>query len=462
MRFLEAVGEGFKAAGMMFSGRKAHWWGTFLNRATWDLRREVGDGTSNSIIVATLGWISRNFPEAPFRIRERDEDGEWSETQDPGAIRLVDLLRSPNPYFSGVLLWMATIVDYWVNGNAVWWKIRQEGGPGSGAVRELWWIPWALIEPRWPEDGSVYISHYEYKPDPTKTIKIEPTEVVHFRYGLDPDNIRVGRSPLLSILREIFTDDQAAAFSASLLRNLGVPGVVISPVSEDQDMDSDGAKGIKADFSERFGGDNRGAPLVMSQPTNISVLSFNPQQMDLKGLRRVPEERVTAVTGVPAIVAGLGAGLDRSTFANFAEAREAGFEENILPSQRNLASQIDIQLLPDFVVDRSRFLCDFDPTGIRVLQEDQTALWTRAADAASKGLITIASFKQQIGLPVNDEADHVYLRAFNVVTVPEDQTPEESMIQEQAASGPDMGQEPPAGSSNGTVTDGVAQELITA
>lgn len=409
---------GVKAFRMAFQGRTNTLWSAFVGRSSYDYKASVGDGTGNSIVAACLGWIARNFPEAPFRVRQKDDDAEWSATDDPGANRLMDLIRMPNPYFSGTLLWMATIVDFWVHGNALWAKIR--GGPG-GAITELWWIPWAMIVPKWPEDGTTFLSHYEYSPDSTHHIRLEVEDVVHFRYGIDPDNMRVGKSPLTTIIREVFTDDEAASFSASLLRNLGVPGVVISPESPDAVLGQTEADTIKQRFRDSFGGDNRGEPLVMSGKVGVSVLSFSPAQMDLKALRRVPEERVSAVTGVPAIVAGLGAGLDRSTFANFAEARSSGWEENIIPTQRILAGQVQIQLLPEFVADPTDFLADFDVTEVRVLQEDQNAIWTRAGDAASKGLITLAEYKQQIGLPVNEETDRIYLRAFNVVAVPEDQ-----------------------------------------
>lgn len=448
MSILGRVRAGLKAFTMTFSGRGASLWSAFLGRTKYDYAAAVGDGTGNSIVAATLGWIARNFPEAPVRVREKDDQGEWTATDDVGANRMVDLLRKPNAYMSGVLLWMATIVDFWVHGNAFWVKVR--GGPG-GAVTELWWLPWGLVEPKWPKDGSEYLSHYVYKPDAMREVRIEPEDAVHFRYGLDPENIRIGRSPLTTIIREVFTDDEAANFSASLLRNLGVPGVVISPDDDEAILDADAANSIKANFAERFGGDNRGEPLVIGGKVKVQVLSFSPQQMDLKALRRLPEERVSAVTGVPAIVAGLGAGLDRSTFANFAEAREAGWEENLIPTQRILSSQIDVQLLADFVEDVDRFLTDFDTTEVRVLQEDQNALWQRAGDAASKGLITLATFKQQVGLPVDEDTDRIYLRAFNVVAVPE----EDQLPQEEEGTPP--AEEVEGGSSNG---NGAAQELL--
>jgi len=414
MNFLDRIRAGWKA--FRFTGSVGTGWSAFLNRTAYDYAAAVGDGTKNSAVVAALSWIARNFPEAPVRVREYNPDGDLDSTTDPGALRLIQLVARPNAFLSGPLQWMATLVDYWVTGNACWVKVR--GGPG-GAVTELWWVPWSTIKPKWPTDGSTYISHYEYKPDGSTTIRIEPTDVVHFRYGIDPENIRVGRSPIYAVLREVFTDDEAANFSASLVRNMGVPGLVIIP-PEGSVISQDDADTIKAKTKAAFGGDNRGEPLVMSALSDVKVLSFSPEQMNLRELRKLPEERITAVMGVPAIVAGLGAGLDRSTFANYAEAREAAYEENIIPTQRILSSDLDIQLLPDFVADPTKYAIDFDISKVRVLQEDQNGLWTRAGDAAAKGLITLSEFRAQVGLPVDDAIHNVYLRPFNVVEVPED------------------------------------------
>jgi hypothetical protein len=83
----------------------------------------------------------------------------------------------------------------------------------------------------------------------------------------------------------------------------------------------------------------------MTGKTKVEQFGFSPEQLLLRELRRIPEERVTAVLGVPAIVAGLGAGLDRSTFTNMAEAREAAYESGIIPTQRIIAEDIRFQLL---------------------------------------------------------------------------------------------------------------------
>ena len=34
----------------------------------------------------------------------------------------------------------------------------------AGRVVELWYVPHWTIKPEWPQDGSVFISHYLYSP----------------------------------------------------------------------------------------------------------------------------------------------------------------------------------------------------------------------------------------------------------------------------------------------------------
>ena len=80
------------------------------------------------------------------------------------------------------------------------------------------------------------------------------------------------------------------------MRNLGVPGVTIAPANTTNQIIKKPDE-VSDKFRARFSGDERGSVMTFSQPTEIKVLSWNPQQMDLKALRRIPEERVSAVLG---------------------------------------------------------------------------------------------------------------------------------------------------------------------
>ena len=390
-------------------GRSSSWFSMLLGATNYDYRSAAGDGRSNAAVMACVRWAQRTFPEAPVQVSTRNAQGELAPAPEH-ALQL--LLDRPNPYYSGLHLVGALLADLMLTGNGYALKVRT----GNGRVAELWWAPSSLVEPKWPDtDPSVYISHYEYTVE-GDVIRLEPDDVIHVRQGFDPNNIRKGLSDLASLYREVASDNEAANWTASLLRNGAVPGVVISPelpatVSQPQ-LDS-----IKDEFMRRFGGDMKGAPLVLNGPTRVQPLSFNPQEMSLRDVRVIPEERITAVLGIPAIVVGLGAGLQRSTFANYAEAREAAYESFIIPMQRLLAAELQLQLVPDFG-DPTRLRIAFDLSQVRVLQDDQNALHERTRADLLAGLLTLNQALGAVGeAPLTGpEGDVRYLPSTITVT----------------------------------------------
>lgn len=380
------------------------------SRSDWS---RVGDGTGSSTVMAPLLWIARTFPEAPPALYRRADNGQEEQFLDGHA--MLRLLERPNSYYSGPILWMATLVDWNVDGNAYWLKIRDK----AGKVVALWWVPHWLMEPR--GDELAYITHYDYSPSGSPTasstgaavgaIPIDPGDVVHFRFGLDADDPRKGYSPLKSVLREVFTDDEAANFTAAILKNMGVPGLVVSP--EGGKASREQALETKEALLDRFSGDRRGEPLVMTGPTKVEQFGFSPEQLVLRDLRRIPEERVSAVLNVPAIVAGLGAGLDRSTFTNYSEAREAAYEQNIIPSQRILGEDVRFQLLADFETDVFGWRFGFDLSRVRVLADDEDKAARQWIAAYQGGLATRAEGRRALGLTVEGEDHDVFLVPLN-------------------------------------------------
>lgn len=390
--------------------------GSSASAASWQVYQpgrakmaaEVGDGLSSSTVAATLLWIARTFPEAPPILLPVDAAAGQEE-----AVRrhpLLDLLDRPNEYYTGPLLWMATLLDWNANGDAYWLPIRA----ASGQPVELWWVPSWQMEPDGDPTGREFIRRYIYTVD-GKEVSLAPSDVVHFRYGMDPQNPRKGYAPLKAVLREVFTDDEAAVFTASLLRNMGVPGIIVSP-DTDQPIDEGDAKHTKGYLRSQFTGDRRGEPLVMTSRTKVEQFGFSPEQLLLRELRRIPEERVTAVLGIPAVVVGLGAGLERSTFTNMAEAREAAYEAGIIPMQRILAEEVRWQLLPDFADPREHRFA-FDLSKVRVLQEDLYRQMQRLDVGVRGGHVQVYEARKGQGLEVTD-ADRIYLRQANLVEVP--------------------------------------------
>jgi HK97 family phage portal protein len=370
------------------------------------------NGYQSSIIMACAGWIQRTFPEAPQVVQKRNADNEWETIDHP----LTDLMNNPNPFYDGLLLQSAFIADLVISGNAYLLKARS----GAGRPVQLWWTPSSLMTPKWPTNGDEFISHYDYTPG-GYPVQVAIEDVVHYRLGIDPDNLRKGRSPLQSLLREVFTDDEAANMTAALLKNMGVPGLVISPAQDS--VSQQDADAVKAYVKERTTGNRRGDPIVLGSATKVETFGFNPQQMDLKQLRRIPEERISAVLGIPAIVAGLGAGLDRSTYANMAEAREMAYEGGIIPLQRLVASQTGHQLLSDFTDDLVNYRVSYDLSEIRVLQDDEDKLSARTVAQVQGGVCKVMDAQRILGLPIDETQDY-YLRSYTATPVRSGEEPE--------------------------------------
>lgn len=361
-------------------------WLPLLPSTRIDYQVEAGDPVQNGIVMACVLWIARTFPEAPLRHMRRTKTRP-EVVPDSG---LTALLRRPNPYYNGLLLQQATLISWNIAGNAYWIKQRTS----RGILKELWWEPHYSCRPVWNSDSNEFITGYQVLrkghwvgPDGDTQTAFPREDVIHFRNGLDPNNPRMGLSPLGSALREIFTDNEAANFSASLLRNMGIPGIVISPAGNGPEgYMIDDPEGLKNAMVSKFGGDRRGEPLVMQGPIKTEVLSFSPEQLNLEALRNIPEERIPALLGLPSAVAGLGAGLDKNTYNNLKELKASAYESNIIPTQRLIADQLDADLIPEFADDRTDYV-EFDLSKVRALAEDQDAVMKRAVMGYRGGLL---------------------------------------------------------------------------
>jgi len=378
-----------------------------MPRSNYDYQRDVSP-MLNSAVTACVQWYMRTFPEAPICVYANYNETTEKVKPHPAT----DLLRLPNEYYSGSTLMMGVIADYLVNGNAYIMKVRNQ----QNQVIQLWYTPASLIKPKYSRnDATAFITHYEYKPLGS-TIKIDNEDVVHLRYGIDPMNVRMGLSPLKAVLREIFTDDEAANYSASLLRNMGVAGLFIVPRDGSANLSREAAEVMKDKFKERFTGDRRGEPFVSNMPLDIQNISFSPAEMNLRDVRTIPEERVCAVLGVPAIVAGLGAGLSRSTFSNMAEAREMAYENGIIPVQRLIATDLTTQLMTEFET-ANNFEFGFENDNIRILQEDRTIEANRASTLFQGGIITRSEARLMSGMDA-EEVDNIFRAPTNINEVP--------------------------------------------
>jgi HK97 family phage portal protein len=385
-------------------------WQGLLRRTRFDYRKEIGGGFDASVVTAPVHWLQRALPEARLTVKRYRSGGQVDELGDH---KMLDLIRRPNDYYGDIALWSATIWSWCTDGNAYWLKERS----GIGRPAELWYVPHWAMEPVGSRDGSEFLSHYLYSPGGGhRPMEIDPDDVVHFRHGLDPRNPRKGLSPIDGAIREIFMDLESSNFVASLLRNMGVPGVVISPKTGGV-VGADDVQATKAWFQEAFGGDRRGGPLVMGAPTDVSPYGFNPQQMNMSEARDVAEERICACLGVSPAVVGFGAGLQSTKVgATMMELRKLAWHNGVLPMGRAFADELDRSLLPDFG-DTAGMETAWDTGDVQAMQDDRNQAATRWNTMIQGGWAMLAEGREAMGLEV-DESHRIYLRPAMALETP--------------------------------------------
>ena len=395
---------------MVHSGQSGLFSVTQLLPATKiDYAQKVGDGLGSSVLAAPFNWIARNFPQAP-PVVDRSENEQWKKLPKHG---MIDLLRKPNPFYSGRTMFMALSVDIaW--GYAYLLKIRNL----ADEVIQLWWVPRGSLVPEWPRDGTKYVSHYEYTVGGLRQDDIRPEDVIHFRFGLDPRNPRQGLSQVGSLMREVFTDDEAANFAGSILKNMGIIGVVISP-KEGGTASKEDVKELKNYLQQAFTGDKRGEMMAVGSPTDVNVMQYNMQGFDVSPIRDIAEERVCAALGIPAAVVGFGTGLQQTKVgATMKEMRKQAWQDGIIPLQGVMAEELHRSLLPDFEEDTSDLRVRFDTSEVVALQEEEKEKHERVRKDVQGGIITVAQGQALLGYTVDPERD-VYLQPVNLIQLPD-------------------------------------------
>ena len=362
----------------------------------------------NSAALACLNVLGTAFSEPPLKVYLKTQEGEEYIENHPAQI----LLDNPNPNMTANLMNNYIVTSVAVYGDAFILKLRND----AGAVVQLIPLLPEMVEVKGNDEKL--ITKYQYK-QKGNTLDIMPEDMIHLRERIDPRNHRRGLAPLRSVMVEILGDAAASQMGAALVKNTGVPSVVISP-KNDLSMTSDEAENIAEVFGRRFGGENRGRPLVISGgEVDIQTLSFTPKDLELGKLRYINEERISAVLGVPAILAGLGAGLERATYSNAKELREFFTEQKLIPMWNHFANEFTKQLLLEDFESNPAYCFKYDLSNVRALSQDEDATMARIVQGYNAGFITVNEARQANQLPALDNGDY-FVRNMTVAEVPVD------------------------------------------
>lgn len=361
----------------------------------------AGDLLLNSVIAISIDYYIRGFSQAvPMVYKKSDKDDEYEKVPDHP---MLALLANPQLGLAPTRFWSNIIIDYKLYGNAYIRKIRSSA---KGSVIGLQYLPAQSMQPY--GDGTTALTKWRYVNDGIP-YDIQLDDIIQFAYGRDPLDYRIGRSPLMACLREIATDNQASSTSYGLMKNAGLPSLLVSPDVNNEivDVTDDDLRTMKKRLEDSFTGDNAGSIAVMSSPFKVEKVSFSPNEMALDVVRHTPEERITSALGLNCLVLNLSAGLENSTYSNLQEAEAAAWNQGVIPLLTVFAESITQSLLYEFDTTEGEYF-KFDTDSVLALNEDQDAVVARAEKLYKAGIIDRSTAKRMLGFETDPTDEMIY------------------------------------------------------
>lgn len=350
---------------------------------------DAGDLTLNSIVSICLQWIGTSWGMAVPQVG-RMVGKEFK--PDAGRHPVLDLLQKPNPSYGGKWLFWALQNDYWTDGNAYVHMVAA----GSRVV-ELHYLPASCVEPK--PDATGHLLYYEYTVN-GQVIEIQPEEIIHFRFGVDPDNLLKGRAPLRSAFREVVKDNSASDYLAGLFKGGGIPPAVLSPrIGKDQEgyavVTPEDAKKVTEQLQEKTAAEP-GRLRFLSTSLDYHALAFEPGKMGIETILEEPETRIPALFQIPPEVVKLRAGLIRGNEANIKESVRMAWRGNLIPTQDYFAEELTNKLLKRFPASDGKVI-QYDRSAVPELQDDVNAKREQARADFEAGIITLEETRAEGG-----------------------------------------------------------------
>ncbi len=341
---------------------------------------------SQAAVYACILKRANGVSQAPLRIY-KESDGDPDEQPEHG---LRALLANPNPTMSEAEFHVYTITHMDAVGFAALEIVRAQ----AGNPLQLW-----HLRPDWlrfiPQNQAPPTWEYRVPGNIPRTLKAD--EIVIIPSGPNTDLSPVGMSPIEVALREIGINDSATDYLKLFLDTGGMPRVAL--ISEKPINDQAKADAIREKWSQVYGGYRNWTQIALLHGGwKVEQIGASMDELAYPELRALLETHICSVFGVPPILIGIQAGLDASTYSNYAQARKAFFEDTISALWSRIAGAIGRALLPEFG-DATGVYGEFDTSRVVALQEDATTKATRARDALVAGGITLNQFQAALGLP---------------------------------------------------------------
>jgi HK97 family phage portal protein len=350
--------------------------------------------------MAIVNWITRNGVEPKLKVYRRNGDDWEVDPVHPAN----EIIRRPDPENSKInhrLLNQVSLESLTLMGESFIYKLR-----GENSSRVLGLLPVRAASAA-PVVAGGALTGYRISLANKQTVVVDPDDVIHVMDGQDPNDPFRGRSKLKEAGMSVGTDIGAATYVYSLAKSPS-PSYAINPKNKEDEFQDAQAQSLTAGFTNMTSGNRAGSAIVSSLPIDVQRIGFSPDEMMIDKIKAYVDANLASIFGLPAMVAGYQIGLERSTFSNYAEARQAAVEDLLIPMWSMIAAAMTEQLGPDFWGDSQDYEFRYDLSEIRALQDDEDALTERMVKLFTASAIDRATLKRELGMKPLPEDEGVY------------------------------------------------------
>lgn len=319
------------------------------------------------------------------------------------------LVKQPNPFMSEFDLWASIIIYQKLAGCAYFEKERTRGGE----VVKLWPLRPDWIHPIMSSRSVIAGYKYEVPGLSPQTLRAE--DVLDFRM-FDPLNIYKGYPPVAVAARVGDVDNQVTDYLKLFFEKGGTPPGLLT--TKQKLVDSEVAN-IRRRWAERYGGiEGWLHPAVLDSDATYQQIGSSFKDMGFEPLDARQEARICMVLDTPPIIVGAKVGLDRSTFANYGEARSSWWEDSLIPQYVHIVNEIQNDLIPEFDKTNTT-IAAWDYSEVPALRRDDTPKWQTATQAYMNTGITLNEFCDRVGLEQKGTEGDKYFYAGRLMTLEE-------------------------------------------
>lgn len=349
---------------------------------------------SQPAIRTVVDFIARGVADLPLKTFERVDDTDRVRLS-PDKSDLASILEiAPNPSTVPYRLIHATYSDRAIYDIAYWLKVRDTGGRVVGVRR----IPPTRVEPC--EGSWLEVTAYRIFGD--RGFLDRPREDWVVFPGYDPEDTRVGTSPI-ETLRLILTEEESAGEYRNQLWRSGARtgGVIERPLDAPEWLDADRNRFI-ADWSNYAGsGGLAGQAPVLEDGMKWVASGVTPKEAQYVESRKLTREEAAAAYHIPPPLVGI---LDHATFSNIREQHKMQYMDTLGPWLTSGQQEVRAQLVPDFY-DSTQVYVEFDLNAkLRGDFEEQSA---QIGTAVGGPWMTRNEGRARVNLPAIDGGDEL-------------------------------------------------------